>query len=202
MRYPPDRKQETRKRILDAGARSFKRHGFKGAGVDGVMSEAGLTSGAFYRHFESKDELFAEVIKTALSANQDQREEGLEGLDGLDWVEGLIRRYLSAEHFARVEDGCPIPSLASEISRATASAKSALESGIDEWRQQISARLPLQDGAESDALAAQLISTMIGAMSLARSMPSHKALTFLQQTSDETVRSLRQRCKTLQDDSQ
>ena len=199
MRYPPGRKRETRARIVEAGARAFKRHGFKGAGIDGVMSEAGLTSGAFYRHFESKDALFAEVISSALTTNQGQRQEGLEGLSGLDWVAGLIHRYLSPEHLSRVEDGCPIPSLASEIGRATPAAKSAMEAGIEEWREQICARLPLGDRAESEALAAQLISTMIGAMTLARSMPDKNALAFLEQASAETVRSLRQRCKPPQD---
>ena len=62
MRYPKDQKQATRQRILEAAGRRFKQDGIDGAGVAAVMSDAGLTNGAFYAHFDSKDDLVATVV--------------------------------------------------------------------------------------------------------------------------------------------
>src|SRR4051812_50166651 len=56
MRYPKDQKQATRQRILQAAGRRFKQDGIDGAGVAAVMSDAGLTNGAFYAHFTSKED--------------------------------------------------------------------------------------------------------------------------------------------------
>src|SRR6266498_508078 len=59
MRYGKDQKQATRRRILDAAGRRFKQDGIDGAGVAALMSDAGLTNGAFYAHFASKEDLAA-----------------------------------------------------------------------------------------------------------------------------------------------
>ena len=62
MRYSKGHKQATRQRILEAAGRRFKQDGIDGAGVATLMSDAGLTNGAFYAHFESKDDLVANVL--------------------------------------------------------------------------------------------------------------------------------------------
>ena len=62
MRYSKDHKQATRQRILEAAGRRFKEDGIDGAGVAAVMSDAGLTNGAFYGHFTSKEDLVANVL--------------------------------------------------------------------------------------------------------------------------------------------
>src|SRR3954468_18640411 len=62
MRYPKDQKQATRQRILEAAGRRFKQDGIDGAGVAAVMTDAGLTNGAFYAHFKSKEDLVANVL--------------------------------------------------------------------------------------------------------------------------------------------
>src|SRR5919112_1724249 len=66
MRYPKDQKQATRQRILEAAARRFKQDGIDAAGVAAVMSDAGLTNGAFYAHFASKEDLGANVLAEQL----------------------------------------------------------------------------------------------------------------------------------------
>src|ERR687897_2181950 len=71
MRYGKDQKQATRRRIVQAAGRRFKRDGIDGAGVATVMSDAGLTNGAFYAHFESKEDLVANVLADQL---RDQRQ--------------------------------------------------------------------------------------------------------------------------------
>src|SRR4051794_14588309 len=69
MRYTKDHKQATRRRILDAAGRRLKQDGIDGAGVAAVMSDAGLTNGAFYAHFASKEDLVANVVAHQLQAN-------------------------------------------------------------------------------------------------------------------------------------
>src|SRR3569832_1014089 len=70
MRYAKDQKQATRQRILEAAGRRFKQDGIDGAGVAAVMSDAGLTNGAFYAHFASKEDLVANVLADQLRAQR------------------------------------------------------------------------------------------------------------------------------------
>src|SRR5919205_2515608 len=70
MRYGKDHKQATRQRILEAAGRRFKQDGIDGAGVAAVMSDAGLTNGAFYNHFTSKEDLVANVLADQLRAQR------------------------------------------------------------------------------------------------------------------------------------
>jgi len=62
MRYSTEHKEQSRTRIIEAARQLFRRRGFDGASIDQVMSQAGLTRGAFYAHFESKDDLVAQVL--------------------------------------------------------------------------------------------------------------------------------------------
>src|SRR4051794_7674118 len=71
MRYGKDQKQATRQRILETAGRRFKEDGIDGAGVAAVMSDAGLTNGAFYGHFASKEDLVANVLADQLRAQRD-----------------------------------------------------------------------------------------------------------------------------------
>src|SRR5436190_19486127 len=70
MRYSRDHKQATRHRIVEAAGRRFKQDGIDGAGVATVMSDAGLTNGAFYNHFTSKEDLVAKVLADQLRAQR------------------------------------------------------------------------------------------------------------------------------------
>src|SRR3954465_7468900 len=95
MRYPKDQKQATRQRILQAAGRRFKQDGIDGAGVAAVMSDAGLTNGAFYAHLESKEDLVANVLADQLRTQR-------QGFDALPsdraGLEAIVRAYLSPEH--------------------------------------------------------------------------------------------------------
>jgi TetR/AcrR family transcriptional repressor of nem operon len=70
MRYGKDQKQATRQRIVEAAGRRFKQDGIDGAGVAAVMSDAGLTNGAFHGHFSSKEDLVAHVLADQLRAQR------------------------------------------------------------------------------------------------------------------------------------
>src|SRR6516225_1279032 len=67
MRYPASQTAEKHERILREAARLFRERGFDGAGVADIMKAAGLTHGAFYAHFPSKEALEAEAVERAFT---------------------------------------------------------------------------------------------------------------------------------------
>src|SRR6266480_6122107 len=95
MRYPKDQKQATRQRILEAAGRRFKQDGIDGAGVAAVMSDAGLTNGAFYGHFTSKEDLVANVLADQLSVQRQSLDSQPSDRTGL---EAFVRAYLSSQY--------------------------------------------------------------------------------------------------------
>src|SRR5690348_11512697 len=120
MRYGKDQKQATRQRIVEAAGRRFKEDGIDGAGVAAVMSDAGLTNGAFYGHFTSKEDLVATVLADQLRAQRDGFDAQPAGRAGL---EAIIRAYLSPEHRDHCADGCPSAALLDEIARRPAATR-------------------------------------------------------------------------------
>jgi TetR/AcrR family transcriptional regulator, transcriptional repressor for nem operon len=65
VRYGKEHKQETRQRIIETAGRRFKRDGIDGSGIATLMADAGLTNGAFYAHFASKNDLVATAVRPA-----------------------------------------------------------------------------------------------------------------------------------------
>src|SRR5881397_1417067 len=114
MRYSQDHKKATRERILKAAGRRLKQDGIDGAGVATLMSDAGLTNGAFYAHFTSKEDLVANVLADQLRAQRQSFGAQPSDRGGL---EAIIRAYLSPQHRDQSTDGCPSAALLDEIAR-------------------------------------------------------------------------------------
>src|SRR3954464_11970736 len=117
MRYSKDHKQATRQRILEAAGRRFKKDGIDGAGVAAVMSDAGLTNGAFYGHFKSKEDLVANVLPDQLRAQRQSFGAHPEGGAG---VGPLLRPSLAPEHRDQCAGGSRRPALIDKIVRRPA----------------------------------------------------------------------------------
>src|SRR2546423_762408 len=120
MRYSKDHKQATRDRIVEAAGRRFKQDGIDGAGVATLMSDAGLTNGAFYGHFRSKEDLVANVLADQLRAQRRSFDSLPAGRAG---IEAFIRSYLSPQHRDQSADGCPSAALIDEIVRSPAATR-------------------------------------------------------------------------------
>jgi TetR/AcrR family transcriptional repressor of nem operon len=127
VRYPAGHKQQSRERILNAAADLFRRRGIAATGVDSVMDAAGLTAGAFYVHFRSKDALIAAAVAKAAERAHERWLAPLEGLSGGVWARAFLRRYLSEEHRDDLETGCSLPSLAAEVARSGAPVRRQFE---------------------------------------------------------------------------
>ena len=174
MRYPPDHKQRTRQRILAAAGRAFRRHGFRGAGIDAVMREAQMTKGAFSQHFASKDALLAETIDAVVAERMRILFACADGLSGRDWLRAVIGRYLSVEHLDDPEGGCPVPALLSELSRADRKSRVAFERLMTRGAEIFAQHLSHLPPAEARKRARALQVACFGAVALAKAMPGRK----------------------------
>jgi AcrR family transcriptional regulator len=167
MRYSKDHKQATRQRIVDAAGRRFKEDGIDGAGVATVMAEAGLTNGAFYGHFRSKEDLVANVLADQLRAQRQSLDAQPSDRAGL---EAFIRSYLSPRHRDQHADGCPSAALLDEIVRRPAAAKRVFTDELTGTMDDVASRLDPTDveAARTDALT--LFGLMVGTLQLARAL--------------------------------
>ena len=167
MRYGKDHKQATRQRIVEAAGRRFKQDGIDGAGVATVMSDAGLTNGAFYGHFRSKEDLVANVLADQLRAQRQSFDAQSSDRAGL---EAFIRSYLSPEHRDQSADGCPSAALIDEIVRRPAATKRVFTDELAGTMNDIASRLDPTDveAARTDALT--LFGFMLGTLQLARAL--------------------------------
>jgi TetR/AcrR family transcriptional regulator, transcriptional repressor for nem operon len=167
MRYSKDHKRATRQRIVEAAGRRFKEDGIDGAGVATVMADAGLTNGAFYGHFRSKEDLVANVLADQLRAQRQSFDAQPSDRAGL---EAFIRSYLSPQHRDQCADGCPSAALLDEIARRPAATKRVFSDELMDNMDDIASRIDPKDveAARTDALT--LFGLMVGTLQLARAL--------------------------------
>ena len=168
MRYSATHKADTRKHLLRTAGELAKKNGFSSTGVDALMEAAGLTSGAFYNHFSSKNELFSELLKREVDHSFSMFADEISGESVDEWVDRQIKRYLNWKHVQGAETGCVVPSLGAEIARADKSTKKIFEDAArrihDVWAGQVG----------DDKTAWAVIAQLIGTVMLARAMASEK----------------------------
>lgn len=162
MRYPANRKAETRQQLIEKAGALAKKEGFATTGVDGLMATVGLTGGAFYSHFESKNALLLEIIRRELAVSHKLLSQQLTN----GQLEQFLALYLSPVHVKFPEVGCALPSLSNEVSRADDEIKQAFEQGIKKTQAILSAQLQDDDAAWA------MLAMTVGAVSLARALHS------------------------------
>jgi TetR/AcrR family transcriptional regulator, transcriptional repressor for nem operon len=167
MRYGKDHKQATRQRIVEAAGRRFKEDGIDGAGVAAVMSDAGLTNGAFYGHFTSKEDLVANVLADQLRAQRHSFDAQPSDRAGL---EAFVRSYLSPQHRDQCAEGCPSAALLNEIGRRPAATREVFTDELMGVIDDIASHLdPTHvETARTDALT--LFGLMVGTLQLSRAL--------------------------------
>lgn len=167
MRYGKEHKQATKRRIIEAAGQRFKTDGIDGSGIALLMADAGLTNGAFYAHFDSKDDL---VVATVVDQLQGQTVSFAEKLAQPGGIETLVREYLSPRHRDNPAAGCPSAALLEEISRCGAAAKEAYTAGVLASIDVIADQLDPRRPALARARALSAFSTMVGALQLSRAL--------------------------------
>jgi TetR/AcrR family transcriptional regulator, transcriptional repressor for nem operon len=129
MPYSAAHRPEVKKRIVASARRLFNRHGFQAVSLDAIMAGAGLTRGGFYSYFESKSELYTEVLGCFFTDPDWQScWEGVEvDLAARDVGPQVVYAYLSRQHYEDVENSCPMVALPTDVSRSDKRARQAFE---------------------------------------------------------------------------
>jgi TetR/AcrR family transcriptional repressor of nem operon len=182
MRYPASETAEKHKKILKEAARLFRERGFNGAGVADIMKAAGLTHGAFYAHFPSKDALEAEALERAFE--QSSRYVYKLTADASDPKSAFLTSYLSAAHRDHPGSGCAIAALGPEIARESA-ARGPFTQQVKRMIEEMVGRFrwKRKDAKRRDAI--HLLSAAVGALVLARAVDDREL-------SDEILASVRE----------
>lgn len=173
MRYPAKETAARHERIVKEASRLFRERGFENVTVGEVMKAAGLTHGAFYSHFDSKDELQAAAVAYGIKVSHErmQRSNSKKG------KESYADRYLSRWHRDNPGDGCTMAALAQEVARSTPELKAAFEKGFEEI-------LSAQGGDRKEAIFQT--AALLGGVALARAVQNARL-------SDEILESVRQK---------
>jgi AcrR family transcriptional regulator len=167
MRYDKGHKDETRRHILDVASAQFRESGIAAVGLAGIMSEAGLTNGAFYSHFASKEDLVREVLTDVLTRREERHKANLENGVAL---ETTIRDYLSTRHRDRAGSGCPTAALVAEIARHPKATRDAFTAKVADIVALMAEQIRLGTAKDRRRKAITIYSTMVGALQLARAI--------------------------------
>ncbi len=169
MRVSRAQAAENRQTVIDVASRLFREHGFDGIGLKDLMKGAGLTQGAFYKQFESKEDLVAQASRRALESTVHRWTAAAEA-NPEDPLGAVIAFYLSQEHCAERMDGCPIVALGSDAARQGTDVKASFEAGIRDHLEILRRWIGDADGEESNGKAMAILSTMVGAVVLSRAV--------------------------------
>ena len=165
MRYEKGRKDASRRRILEVAAESFRRDGIAASGLAGIMSEAGLTNGAFYPHFRSKAELVRESVAEAL----DDQARKLQDAFAAGGLEAVLALYLSPAHRDHPASGCVSAALLPELARQPSETRKLYAARFQTMVRQMASSLPAQT-KDPEGVALAVYATLIGALQLARAV--------------------------------
>ncbi len=166
-----EQKVLTRQRIVEAAGRGFRKGGFGGLGVDGLAKEAGVTSGAFYVHFDSKTDAFREAVRQGM---QELRGGVLhfQAEHGKAWWAEFVRFYLGFKRTCDLSESCTLQSLSPEVGRADTASREVFEVGLREVAEAM-LQGPRSPGAPRDLDAACVaLASLIGAVTLGRAVNS------------------------------
>jgi len=170
MRYPAHQKQETRERIVRAASRHFRGRGGEGVAIADLMGKLNLTHGGFYKHFDSKEQLFAEAVAKSFEDVRAWFAEAVVKAQPGGELRVLIEQYLSLEHCANPDSGCPLAALASEIPRYPRAVRVKIDRAMRDHLKKVSEFLPGATEKDRQRNCLVLLSGMSGALTLARTV--------------------------------
>src|SRR3990170_4501530 len=169
MPWPKAHKALTRERIVRAAATAFRERGVAGVRVDEIMGEAGLTHGGFYAHFASKDDLLGAALEHAGGETLKTLAKALESVPPERRLRAVIDTYLSPQHAAHPDQGCPVAALGSELARAGGTPRRDLARAVRRrlnWLREVGS--PQGRPGPRDDKGAGALACMIGGVILAR----------------------------------
>jgi TetR/AcrR family transcriptional repressor of nem operon len=159
MKVSKTQVDENRRAILAAAGRLFRQRGFEAVTVAEVMAAAGLTHGAFYGYFRSKEELVAATLAELLTAPRPPGKRAQRAA-----------RYLSPGHRADSAGGCPVAALATDAGRGSRQARAAMAAGVERMIASETADIPGGSDEVRRLEAVGRVAAMVGALILSRAI--------------------------------
>src|SRR5205809_1883040 len=172
MGYSKAQKTRTHKRIVRIASKRFREKGLAGFGIAELMKEAGLTVGGFYKHFDSRDDLVAEAVGSALGAWKRQLDTAASGGPPVTY-ESLVDNYLSKAHRDHPGTGCTVGALAGDFARSDKRTRALVTQEAQESIQLLATLL--RDASEKDkgtarSRAIMTYCALVGAIGVARAV--------------------------------
>jgi TetR/AcrR family transcriptional repressor of nem operon len=161
MKVSKETSAKHRDELLKAASRLFRERGFDKVGIAEIAAAAGLTHGAFYTHFESKEALCAEAIALASGRSRaalDSRQ---------DW-RASVEAYLNPKHVRDRATGCPFAALGGDVPRESDTVRAAFSDALERSIDVVAAKLGHKGKAPIREDGIQALATMVGALVLAR----------------------------------
>jgi TetR/AcrR family transcriptional repressor of nem operon len=169
MGFSKAQRAKTHERIVKLAAKRFREEGLAGIGIAGLMKEAGLTVGGFYKHFDSRNDLVAEAVNSAFGGWKRRVDAAKSGGPPVSY-EKLIDDYLSEAHRDNPGTGCAFSALAPEIARSDKRTRALTSEQVRNDIQLIAALRPAKDKRRARSRAILTFSALVGAMALARAV--------------------------------
>src|SRR5438128_2011549 len=166
-------KAESHDRIVRVAAARFRETGVHGIGVADLMKDAGLSHGGFYRHFPSRDDLVAEAIEYAL-ADGGQRVIDTMQANQHSLLATLVDAYLSAAHRDGLATSCAVTTLAGDVARSNDRARTAYSEQVGVYLELLATLIAGDNQKARRSKAILALSTLVGAVSMARAVNDEK----------------------------
>lgn len=177
LRYVKGQKSATRRHILEVASQRFRENGIAAAGLATVMSDAGLTNGAFYAHFQSKEHLVREAVVAAIADQIAQSASRLESVG----LESAFRAYLNPAHRDHPSQGCASAALLAEIARRPRETREAYTEQLEASIDMIARHLAPMTASEARSRAMAINALLIGTLQIARATANdHLSLEILE----------------------
>jgi TetR/AcrR family transcriptional regulator, transcriptional repressor for nem operon len=168
MGYSQAQKSKSRQRVLDTAARQIREHGLEALGVADCMRSAGLTHGAFYGHFSSRDALIVAALEQALTRGEQRvmSRAADAAENSRSPLQGIADAYLHPAHADNPGNGCALCALAGDAGHASADVKRLYTTHL----RRLADQLTQAAGSGSETLGLGLAATIVGAVTLARAV--------------------------------
>lgn len=161
-------KEVSHERIVRAAARAIRRSGYDGTGVADIMKDAGLTHGAFYAHFSSREAMLTEAVSRACAESAAVMAGVVASVPSGQALTSVLRAYLSREHLEQMEMGCPLAALGSETPRQAPEVRRVVTRHIKEMVDLAARQSPDWGQPDAHERALMTVATMVGTLLLAR----------------------------------
>lgn len=169
MRVSRVQAEENRQTVINVASRLFREYGFDGIGLKDLMAGAGMTQGAFYKQFDSKEDLVAQASRRALQEALGRWSAAAASRPD-DPLAAVVDFYLSEAHCAERSEGCPVVALGSDAARHGTDVRASFEAGFKEYLALVGGWIGGEDRGEVESKAMAILSTMVGAVLLARAV--------------------------------